>query len=370
MVKKISVFILLVFIFSCSSDDNSNSSTGDDFDRASLLTNWADNIIIPAHQDFSGKLNALNSSAQTFNTTPNQTNLDALRSSWLNAYKVWQHVEMFNIGKAEVLNYYFALNTYPVNASEIESNISSGNYDLAQVNSLDAQGFAGIDYLLYGIATTDAVVIEKYSIDANAASYKQYLTDLIARMQDLTQQVINDWTGTYRDTFVTSDGNTATSSLNKLVNDFIFYYEKGLRANKVGIPAGIFSSSSLPDRVEGYYNQEVSKLLVEEALDAVQNFFNGTHYDASSTGASLKSYLDYLNTIKDGDDLSVLITNQFNAAEAQLGQLNSNFVTQINTDNTKMTQAYDQLQLAVVMLKVDMLQAFNVSVDYVDADGD
>jgi predicted lipoprotein len=370
MVKKISVFILLVFIFSCSSDDNSNSSTGDDFDRASLLTNWADNIIIPAHQDFSGKLNALNSSAQTFNTTPNQTNLDALRSSWLNAYKVWQHVEMFNIGEAEVLNYYFALNTYPVNASEIESNISSGNYDLAQVNSLDAQGFAGIDYLLYGIATTDAVVIEKYSIDANAASYKQYLTDLIARMQDLTQQVINDWTGTYRDTFVTSDGNTATSSLNKLVNDFIFYYEKGLRANKVGIPAGIFSSSSLPDRVEGYYNQEVSKLLVEEALDAVQNFFNGTHYDVSSTGASLKSYLDYLNTIKDGDDLSVLITNQFNAAEAQLGQLNSNFVTQINTDNTKMTQAYDQLQLAVVMLKVDMLQAFNVSVDYVDADGD
>ena len=35
-----------------------------------------------------------------------------------------------------------------------------------------------------------------------------------------------------------------------------------------------------------------------------------------------------------------------------------------------MTEAFDALQLIVVSLKVDMLQAFNISVDYVDADGD
>jgi hypothetical protein len=35
-----------------------------------------------------------------------------------------------------------------------------------------------------------------------------------------------------------------------------------------------------------------------------------------------------------------------------------------------MTNAYDELQKVVILLKVDMLQAFNVNVDYVDADGD
>ena len=35
-----------------------------------------------------------------------------------------------------------------------------------------------------------------------------------------------------------------------------------------------------------------------------------------------------------------------------------------------MTKAYDELQKVVVLLKVSMLQAFNVNVDYVDADGD
>jgi hypothetical protein len=50
--------------------------------------------------------------------------------------------------------------------------------------------------------------------------------------------------------------------------------------------------------------------------------------------------------------------------------LENSFATQINTNNTEMTRSYDELQIAVVLLKVDMLQAFNISVDYVDADGD
>jgi hypothetical protein len=35
-----------------------------------------------------------------------------------------------------------------------------------------------------------------------------------------------------------------------------------------------------------------------------------------------------------------------------------------------MLLTYDELQKNVVLMKVDMLQAMNVSVDYVDADGD
>ena len=40
-----------------------------------------------------------------------------------------------------------------------------------------------------------------------------------------TDQIINYWQ-TDRDDFISSTGNTATSSLNKLTNDFIYYYEK------------------------------------------------------------------------------------------------------------------------------------------------
>jgi predicted lipoprotein len=370
MMKKVfSVVLLAIFIAACSSSDDNvvSDTTGDtSFDRAGMLRNIADNIIVPAYQGLSTNLSILSTAKDDFIATPNQVNLETLRLAWLTAYKTWQHVEAFNIGKAEEIQYSFQMNIYPVSTTDVESNISTGSYDLTHPNNNDAVGFPALDYMLYGIAATDTEILAKYTANAESGKYKTYLSDLVNQMQLLTQEVINDWTATYRDTFIASTANTATSATNKFINDFIFYYEKGLRANKIGIPAGNFSSTPLPEKVEGFYNQEVSKELALEALNAVQNIFNGTTFGGSASSESFNTYLISL----DRTELATLINTQFNTAREKIQALNANLFTQINTDNTKMTEAYDALQAAVVLLKVDMLQAFNVSVDYVDADGD
>ena len=82
-------------------------------------------------------------------------------------------------------------------------------------------------------------------------------------------------------------------------------------------------------------------------------------------GPSYKSYLDYLET-----DLGQTLVSKLEAAEISLNDLDSNFINQINTNNTKMLLAFDALQTIVVNLKTDMLSNFNIAVDYVDADGD
>lgn len=370
MIKKIFPIVLLtIFIAACSSsDDNVVPDTPDPtpFDRAALLRNMADNLIIPAHQALNNELSTLSTAKDNFVAAPNQTNLDAVRTAWLVAYKTWQHVEVFNIGKAEEIQYNFQMNIYPVNTTDVQNNISNGSYDLTHPNNNDAVGFPALDYMLYGIGVDDAGILEKYSTNAESVKYQTYLSDLINQMKNLTQEVLNDWNASYRDTFIASTTNTASSAVNKIVNDYIFYYEKGLRANKFGIPAGNFSSTPLPEKVEAFYNQEVSKELALEALAAVQNMFNGTHFGSSTSGIGFKGYLDNL----DRTELATMINGQFNTARGKIEVLTANFYTQINTDNTKMTQAYDALQAAVVLLKVDMLQAFNISVDYVDADGD
>ncbi|WP_445737494.1 imelysin family protein [Mariniflexile sp.] len=367
MIRKIAILFSIALIAACSASDNSSGKVPDGFNRSELLVNLADNIIIPSLQDFGPKLTALKTSIQTFATTPNQTNLDAARTNWLTAYKAWQHVEMFNIGKAEALNqYYFFMNIYPTTVLDIETGVSSGNYDLNSSAYHDAQGFPALDYLLYGVAADDASILVKYTTNANAQGYKAYMNAVVNQMDTLTQQVITDWTTLYRDQFVTSTENTATSSLNKIVNDYIFYYEKSLRASKFGIPSGVFSTTPLPEKVEAFYRKDVSKELALEALKAVQDVFNGKKYNGTTTGESFKSYLVYLER----NDLVTLINSRFDAARQKIEVLNGSFYSQINTDNTKMTQAYDALQLAVVSLKVDMLQAFNISVDFVDADGD
>ncbi|MEO9569850.1 MAG: imelysin family protein, partial [Polaribacter sp.] len=222
-----------------------------------------------------------------------------------------------------------------------------------------------LDYLLYGVADSDVAIIAKYNTDTNATGYKNYLTAILNQMTTLTEQVVTDWS-TYRNEFVVSTSNTATSAVNKLVNDYIFYYEKVIRTNKIGIPVGKFSSTALPEKVEGYYSRVYSKKLALEALSAAENLFEGKHYNGSSTGIGFNDYLIELER----SDISSSIISQNTVARAQISTLNDSFYEQINTDDIAMYKAYDELQKVVVFLKVDMLQTFNISVDYVDADGD
>ena len=93
---------------------------------------------------------------------------------------------------------------------------------------------------------------------------------------------------------------------------------------------------------------------------------NGKQFNGNSTGESFKSYLLYL----DRNDIYISTRDQFNAARIEINNLTNNLSEQVITDNAKMTRAYDELQKAVVLLKVDMLQAFSINIDYVDADGD
>ncbi len=368
----VSFFVLTLFLSACSSnDDAGNALPGDSFDRKAMLENMADNIIIPAYQSFSVEMTALKNAASEFTTTTNEENLTALRSAWSDAYILWQSVNMFEMGKAEELSYRNFMNVYPVNTTNIEGNITSESYDLTAVSQQDEQGFAALDYMINGLADTDAEIVAFYTEATNGSNYKNYLNDLVDRMDLLTTTVVADWTGGYRNTFVNNNGSSATSSVDKIVNDYLFHYEKHLRAGKIGIPAGVFAQrETFPDKVEAFYKRDFSKELFIANLDAMKDFFNGKHFGSTATGESFKTYLDVLNTVKNGEDLARIINDQFDTSRAAALNLNDDFSVQVKTNNTSMLEVYDELQKNVVFLKVDMLQALSVAVDFVDADGD
>ena len=94
MIKKIFsfTFILIFLIFSCSSDNDDSSSEVWE-QKSEMLTNWADNFIIPSYTTLTNKLVLLEESGNTFANLPDQQNLDILRTSFINAYMSWQHVE-------------------------------------------------------------------------------------------------------------------------------------------------------------------------------------------------------------------------------------------------------------------------------------
>jgi len=394
--KNIIYLFLIALVFSCTKDDsesgqteidqqsiedqkeevtntsstdtssNQNTSTQATYDRSSFLINVADNILIPSLNQFKTDLTGLQEASNQFTDETSDSNLKFLREKWITSYKSWQHIEMYNIGRAEEIYFNSKMNIYPVNIDRLENNVSTGNYDLDNANNFSSQGFPALDYLLYGVGTSDSEIVDKFN---SGSGYKAYLKDIILKMVNNTNEVIDSW-ASYRDVFVSSTENTATSSINKLTNDFIYYYEKGFRANKIGIPAGVFSNDILPDRVEAYYSKIYSKDLALEAITAIGNFFQGKHSNSDETGDSLKTYLDFLDVIKNESNLSTLITEKFSSAKTSIESLDDNFALQLEQDYVKVLGTYDAIQVGVVLLKVDMLQALSINVDYTDADGD
>ncbi len=363
----VAVFLAL---WSCKSDDDSGKKS-DGFNREEMLVNWADNIIIPAYKAFQTHVKSLKSASATFTTTPNEANLKALRKAWKDAYLKFQDVSMFEIGPAADVDFRLFLNTYPAAAPE-ESFIVKATYNLEHTGSEALQGFPALDYLLYGLGglkSSDSKILSFYT-GSNASSYIEYLNAIVNRMESLTDKVAGQWENSYRDAFVDKSGNTVLSSANLIVNELNQYYEKNFRDAKISIPVGLLSSNPLPDHVEGYYSQVYSKALFNEALDAIQNFFNGKYYGSSATGESLKSYLDFLKAKQDDKDLSEVINDQFNAIKASVSNLDDNFAEQIKTNNDLLKTTYKQIQTNVVYLKTDMPSAMGIQVSYVDSDGD
>lgn len=348
------LFPLLLFN-ACQSNVEDDGPVLPSFDRKAMLTNWADNVILPAYTGLQQDLATLKSAMDVYLDEPsaNGGNAAAVRDAFLNSYLKWQQLSPFILGKAEEIRLREQLNTYPADVELILENALAGNANLALPSNIAAQGFPALDYLLFGGA-------DRTPLTDDDAELRNYAAALVDRMIDLSTVAHDDWTNGYREVFIQNDGNSATASIDRTVNDYIFHFEKYLRAGKVGIPAGVFSDTPLPDRAEARYAGR-SKDLYLASLAASRTFF---------ADEGLTEYLDALNVVRDGELLSTKINDQFVAIGVAAQSVGPDFEEQVETDNSKMLGLYDEMQRLVVLLKVDMLQALSINVDYVDADGD
>lgn len=346
----------------------------DEFPRKEMLKNWSENIIIPAYENFSKEANEMHKKTSDFTSNPSIEHLTELRNSWEDAYKAYQKVALFNIGKAKAVTLIGFLNVYPVNTqknkpkySNIDKNIKKGTYDLNLDSEKTKQGFGALDYMLNGLADTDNQILHFYTINSLSNNYKKYLNDLSSRIKKLSDEVLADWKGDFKDKFIENDGNSGSSSVNIFANAFVKYFEVNVREAKIATPSGVREGVEKDaKRVEAYYKKNLSKKLFLEALEAVKDFYNGKSFDGDKTGASFKQYLENL----DKEDLAKEIDRKLSEAIEQGEKLNDNFITQVETDNAKMIATFQKLQHCVRVLKTDMLSTLNIQITYQDSDGD
>lgn len=362
----LALLLMAVGIFSCQKDpsgDTPEPSTGPD--RKALLTHWADSLVKPGYQRFNDKLVALKTKTTAFTAAPTAATLVEARQAWQAAYVEWQKVELYEFGPAESVSLRNHFNIYPADVPGINRNVSSGSYDFELATAIPQQGFPALDYLLNGVAANDAAIAQQY---ASSAAHRRYLTDVVAKMEQTFGTVYAQWNGSYRDTFINSTGTDASSSLSRVINAYSLYFERYLRAGKIGIPAGTMTGTPLPTRIEAYYLRGALPLqLATTAHATVQQFFNGRPGQPS-----LKSYLDALaaKDSRTGQSLTSIINTQFGVSYQQLSSLGPDLYATMTNRNTDAVASYNEMQKAVRLIKVDMTSALSVTVTYVDNDGD
>lgn len=374
--KKTSLFIALTLILVACGGNESDPSTADNTkDRKLILTHWADNIVIPSYQNFREVFDVMLEKSDAFTNSPGQTTLTEFRQAWVNAYTEWQKVELFEFGPADKYTLRNFYNIYPADINGITANISNPSVNLDLPAAYAQQGFPALDYLINGVASDDAAIVAYYTNDADASKRLEYLKRITARMNTLLTNVISEWNGAYRDTFINRTGLDIGSSTGMVVNAYVLNYERHIRSGKIGIPSGAAIGSNgtpYPEKVEAFYKKDLSQTLAKTANQAAMDFFNGKQPDSEAEGPSFKSYLDALGS-KDaatGTMLSEIINNQFNTIVEKLNQLSPSLYDQIQMDNQKMADTYTTMQALVRMLKVDMTSAMSVTITYTDNDGD
>lgn len=361
---------LVIVITACDKKGGSDEPK-DDFDRKALLTHVADNLIIPAFNNFQSVYGQMKTAADAFTAAPDLAKLTALRQSWQSAYIAWQKVELFNFGPADDVLLRNYCNIYPTDVTVLQSYVSSGTYNLDEIATNKVQGFPALDYLLNGLAVDDNGILAYYSSNADAAKWKKYLSDVIGSMNTKINKVASAWTGSYRSAFVASDGTGAGSSLSLMVNEYVMYFERFLRSGKFAIPAGVMSGTAAPEKVEAFYSKELGIVLAKTALKACQDFYAGKSFNSSNTGPCLKTYLEALG--KNNTNVAALalnIGNQFTVIETKMNELGSSVSDAIVNNRPKVLALYDEFQKEVRYLKVDMTSAIGISISYTDTDGD
>tara|TARA_B100000809_G_scaffold146995_1_gene144536 strand:- start:26719 stop:27867 length:1149 start_codon:yes stop_codon:yes gene_type:complete len=358
------ILLSLVIVVGCSKEDEeekilpqSQPAVEEEYNSKALLTNYANGYIKPAYSEYLLKVTELKSEIVNFNNTLTEAALQNLRIKWENALLVWQDVAFLDFGPAKFSSY--KTNSFPTDTTLISSNISSGSYNLQLNPNYRAAGFQALDFLINGVSSNDAGIVNYFSNTANA---RVYLLDIVDVLENNANFVNNEWQGSYTNSFINNNGNNGeVIGIFDMVCAINHHYVYSVRLGKIGIPLGIddFNPMAMPNHVEALYYEKSLPFLFR-SLNAMQTFINGNNYVTNITGEGLDDYMTFLKAKTDGQDLQAVINNQFETIRLELANINDPLSNEVLTNSSGVAVLYEKMQQMLVYLKVDMSNSLEV----------
>lgn len=320
-----------------------------------MIEGMVESQIVSSYDELTFELQGLNTAFSTFSANPSAQNKEELKQAWLNAYTSWQGAALWTFGPSETNGLITAMNIYPTDTVQIEANIT-GSYDLNSISQIDAQGFPALEYLLFG------------NVDLSDSSAQAYFSAVLQRMETKVSATKSSWE-TYAADFAGMTGTDQGSALGILFNYTLLpYIEVHQREAKFGIPGGQRTGTPQPTKVEGYYSRTTSKVLALTAFNAYRAAWMGSSNDTEGR-PTLLDYLAYMDN-RNSTDLAGKLQTQLDDIQLAIEGLDDDFYQIAQSNPQTLNDVWAKYQIMVFTIKTEVSSSLNVTISYVDSDGD
>ncbi|KFE64618.1 imelysin family protein [Hyalangium minutum] len=190
-----------------------------------IINHLADDVVVPTYQQLSTRLNALDVAVNALIADPTQAKLTAAQEAWFAARTPWEQSEGFLFGPVDSYGYDPALDSWPVNRSDLDAVLASNDdFTPGYVSTLQEtqKGFHTMEYLLFDEGRTKKVS------DFNQRQF-DYLKAISAELKNIGAALSNAWTQSvdgrlpYRDVLAGAGtaGNTAYPSVETAAQEMV-----------------------------------------------------------------------------------------------------------------------------------------------------
>jgi uncharacterized iron-regulated protein len=315
-----------------------SSATNASFDDRQIIKDFADQVVIPTNQLFAKRAEELSSAVNRFVKNPNDQTLKAAQDAWVAARSPWEQSECFGFGPAESLGYDAALDSWPVNETDLKAAINSKDKvtsEYVKKRQDTEKGFHVIEYLLFGNdKSKKATDFNKRELD--------YLQALSTDFSQVANDLVTSWTKGV-------EGNPAYREVIATAGDSRNSTYPSLQAGAEEMVQGMI------DSLDEVANEKIAKPFEEKDqkwmesrfsfntlndlksnVKGAENVYLGRFPDANTSGTGLTAYVAKVNP-----DLDARVKSELQASVEALEKIPAPFEKSV-TD----PQAADEIESA------------------------
>ncbi len=345
-IKPLLGIILAFSLAACSSDDNPVAPEPDPgYDFSPILTDFSDKTVIPTYKNLANVATELLTAVQNLKTNPSAATLATARAKWVASRTPWEKSEGFLFGPVDFSGFDPALDSWPVNRTDLEGVLGSSDpLTKTSVNNLanELKGFHTIEFLLFeegGSKTIEDFTPRQYD----------YLIAATELLKDAAVSLHTSWIASgenFRAQVVTAGAGSSTyttqkAAVQEMVNGMIGIADE-VGNGKIADP---FTEQDTR-LVESQFSFN-SLLDFQDNMRSIQNVYLGG-YNVEAAG------LDEFVKSKDSA-LDQRFQAEIQAAITEIGKISFPFRDALATDAAQITAAQQAIATVQQTLEGDIM---------------